>query len=224
MSNVSVRHEVKRFRKEFSITEVTLNTLEEAFEKQGFTIIEYNSVTNDPDVETVIKALQLSEIISHSNGFIYVDNAYRLIFLNEKLSDSEKLLVLAHEEGHYYCGHTTGLSVVGNSVIEEYQANEFAHYLLQGGPYVRIRAFLSRHRNPIIISVIAVVISVSGVVASKEYHDRMIYEGDYYVTAHGEKYHLKNCVTIEGHETRRLTKEDVESGNYKPCSVCQPDK
>ena len=67
-------------------------------------------------------------------------------------------------------------------------------------------------------------ITIGVVVASKEYHDRQLYEGEYYVTMHGEKYHLENCVTIQEHETRRLTKEDVESGKYEPCSVCLPEK
>ena len=57
----------------------------------------------------------------------------------------------------------------------------------------------------------------------KKYHDRKIYEGNYYVTVHGEKYHLRNCMTIEGHYVRRLTKKDIESGEYEPCSVCIPD-
>ena len=82
----------------------------------------------------------------------------------------------------------------------------------------------ARHKKLLIIGGTVIGISLGGGIASKEYHDRQLYEGEYYVTMYGEKYHLENCMTIQGHEIRRLTKEDVEYGKYEPCSVCQPEK
>ena len=58
--------------------------------------------------------------------------------MNESLTDQEKILVMAHEEGHYYCGHKSGNKAI--SAVEEYEANEFAHYLLYVNP-------LSRHKK-----------------------------------------------------------------------------
>ena len=69
---------------------------------------------------------------------------------------------------------------------------------------------------------LACVFIIGSEIAVKEHRERKIYEGEYYVTEHGTKYHLKGCVTIEGHKVRRLTKEDVKAGKYVPCSVCQP--
>ena len=43
-------------------------------------------------------------------------------------------------------------------------------------------------------------LAAGGGVASKEIHNWQIYEEEYYVTEHGEKYHLKDCVTLEGYE------------------------
>ena len=208
-----IKRKVRRFRREYNIRSCTLPALTQAFEKQGFTIIWFNPVLNDKDVETVVHALGLEERIVRSNGFIYIDKNYRLLFVNESLTDQEKILVMAHEEGHYYCGHRSGNK--GISVVEEYEANEFAHYLLYVNP-------LSRHKKYIAAGAVAAALAVGGVKGAQEYHDRQLYEGEYYVTAHGEKYHRENCVTIQGHEIRRLTKEDV--GKYEPCSVCQPDK
>ncbi len=224
MNNTEIKKRVKEFRKEFAVREVTVNVLEAVFSCQGFTIIEYNPVMNDEDVNTVVKNLGLEEMISHTNGFLYADANYRLVFISEKLSMAERLLVLSHEEGHYYCGHTKNKSIVGHTVTEEYEANEFTHFLLRKSIRKEIIGFASRHRKSLIISTVIAGLAAGGGIASKEYQEKQLYEGEYYVTMHGEKYHLEGCVTIEGHETRRLTKEDVESGKYKPCSVCQPDK
>ncbi len=224
MDSGRVKQTVRKFRKEFAIKEVTPAVLEEVFEKQGFTVIEFNSVVNDPDVTTVIRSLGLSEMTARSNGFLYVDRSYRLVFVNDKLSEKERLLVLAHEEGHYYCGHTSRSPVVGRSVEEEYEANEFAHFLLKNTIPDKGRAFVRRHWKPFAAGGAALVLAAGGGFAARKAHDRSLYEGEFYVTETGEKYHLKNCVTIEGSEVRRLTKEDVLSGNYEPCSVCQPQQ
>ena len=102
-----IKQKMKSFRREFQITEITYRILWQVFEKQGFTIIEFNPVCNDPNVSTIIQTLGLEENASHSKGFIYMDSNYRLVFINEKLNENEKMLVLAHEEGHFYCGHTS---------------------------------------------------------------------------------------------------------------------
>ena len=224
MNTSEIKRLVRKFRREFGIREVTVESLEDVFRKQGFTIIDFNPAVNDSDVATVIESLGLHDRISHSSGFVFVDENYRLLFLNEKLNAEERLVVLAHEEGHYYCGHTCSRNEVGRTVIEEQEANEFSHYLLQGTVRSRVSNTASKYKKPLIIGGVIAGLAVGGGAASKEIHDRQIYEGEYYVTEHGEKYHLKNCVTIQGHEMRRLTKEDVENGAYEPCSVCQPDQ
>lgn len=220
MNTLEIKKLVSKFRQEYGIRNVTVESLEEIFRTQGFTIIDFNPVVNDPDVTTVIKSLRLHDRISHSSGFVYVDGNYRLLFLNEKLNKEERLVVLAHEEGHYYCGHTCSRNEVGRTVIEEQEANEFSHYLLHGTVRSRVSNIASKYKKPLIIGGVIAGLAAGGGAALKEIHDRQIYEGEYYVTEHGEKYHLKNCITIQEHETRRLTKEDVESGTYEPCSVC----
>ena len=224
MNSIEIKKKVKEFRSEFSIGKVTVAALDDVFTKQGFTIIEYNPFVNDPDVTTVINNLGLEKLITQTNGFIYADSKYRLVFVNEKLNEAERLLVLAHEQGHFYCGHTNTRQIVGHTVTEEYEANEFAHFLLKRGFREKTADIVTKYRKRLIAGAVAVGLAVGGGAASKDYHDRKLYEGEYYVTEHGQKYHRENCVTIEGHRTRRLTKEDVASGEYEPCSVCQPDK
>lgn len=218
-----VNKKAKAFRQEFRLTEISYNTLKTVFEKQGFTVIDFNPVCNDSDVSTIIRSLHLEDMVLHSKGFIYTDANYRLVFINEKLSEDEKALVLAHEQGHVYCGHTAGPAVVGRDVQEEYEANEFVHYLIRTPASSKIKHFLKKYNKWLITAMVAIILLITGSTAMKKYHDRKIYEGNYYVTVHGEKYHLRNCMTIEGHYVRRLTKKDIESGEYEPCSVCIPD-
>lgn len=227
MNSSEVKKQVRQFRRRFQVRQCTAQALEDIFKEQGFTLIEFNPVLNDEDVATVIHAFELEEMVARSRGFLFMDNNHRLVFLKEGLTEEEKCLVLAHEEGHYYLGHASGSAFIGRNVTQEFEANEFAHFLLQGSFKERIRDSAARHKKAIIAGVAAVAVGCGGVTASHEYEkyrERQIYEGDNYVTMHGEKYHLKTCVTIEGHETRRLTKEDVEAGTYEPCSVCQPDR
>mgnify|MGYP001354399215 CR=1 FL=1 len=44
--------------------------------------------------------------------------------------------------------------------------------------------------------------------------------GTFFITKTGEKYHLKDCYTIEGKEVLAVSKEDAERMGYDPCEVC----
>lgn len=221
MNTSEIKELVRRFRHEYHITDVTSDVLEEVFTKQGFIIVDYNPVVNDSDVTTVIEGLGLGEMICRSNGFLYVDAKHRLVFVNEKLNSEERMVVLAHEEGHYYCEHMGQIPVVGRTVTEEYEANEFAHYLLKRSLWDKSRAWMTAHRKWILLTAILCLTVLAGLTAYNWYKKQQVYTGDYYITMHGEKYHLKNCVTIEGHPVRRLRKEEID--NYEPCSVCMPE-
>ena len=145
------------------------------------------------------------------------------MFIDERLSEDEKMMILAHEQGHYSCGHTNAQAVIGRNVQEEYEANEFSHYLLHKNIQRTVTESVAKHRKKIITALMVIGLLICGGIAAKRNHDRQLYEGEFYVTMHGEKYHRESCVTIQGHKIRRLTKEDVEEGKYNPCGVCRPD-
>lgn len=252
MNSSEIQRKVRQFRKDFHVKTCTAKVLENIFKSQGFTVIKFNPVLNDEDVATVIRAFGLEEMVARSNGFLFMDKNHRLLFINEGLNDAEAFLVLAHEEGHYYLGHTNapvyyspegretappaaslkrsylrGSPVIGRNVIEEFEANEFAHFLVQGSLAARLKTYVASHRAAAIAGAAALLLGGGIKMASdgyEKYQERLIYEGEFYVTTHGKKYHLETCVTIQGHEMRRLTKEDMEAGTYEPCSVCLPDK
>lgn len=117
------------------------------------------------------------------------------------------------------CGSASGNFVV-RSVKEEYEANEFVHYFLNPSPRIQLRNMLMRHkwRTVAVFLAIAIVVAV-GIIAYNTAIDQKY--SPYYATSLGKKYHLRNCTQINGKtNVRRLTKEQLASGEYEPCGTC----
>lgn len=210
------------FVRKYRLTEVTSAGLKRILEQMGYTIAEFGSSEAS---DTIISELRLRSYADSTRGFTYADSNYRIVFVDENLSEDEKRIVLAHETGHILCGHFGMVPVIGNDVMEEYEANEFVHWLLNPNIFVRAKAGIVRHKIMTLICVaVLVVLTISGIVVAKIAEDK-IYYGDYYVTESGSKYHLSDCRIIRDKtNTRRLTYEDMEEGKYEPCEVCLSDQ
>ena len=117
MTTFEIKKLVENFKRKYNLREVSESSLKAVFQKQGFTIIEFNPVLNDLDVTIVIENLGLAEMCRHSNGFLYADSNYRLVFINKNLNTEEKAIILAHEEGHYFLGHAVTQNIIGKNVI-----------------------------------------------------------------------------------------------------------
>lgn len=224
MTSREIHKKVKAFKKKFGLTDCTYSSLREATENQGYTIVEYNSFSNDDSVQTVIDSLGVLEYVTNSKGFTYVDKNYRIVFIHDALSDEEKLKILAHENGHIFLEHFASAQVIGRDVQEEYEANEFSHYLLTSDFLTVVCNGFAKHKKVYlsilaIILVLAVIGAVFGFVKNEEqYHD------EYLITATGDKYHREDCIFVKNkNNTERLKLEQFESGEYKPCAVCLPD-
>lgn len=224
MSDNRIKKRVRDFKREYCVRELTLTAIKSIFEEQGFTLIYYNPIVNNDNVNIIVENLGLKDLIKSTNGFIYTDINHRLVFVNEKLSYSEKMVVLLHEEGHYYLGHTIQNAIVGQNVIEEYEANEFVHYLLTKKLFTKFKLYVMRYKIYFIVGLLAILCSIVAIRIVNYQHDQKLYKGTFYITMSGDKYHLKQCVTIQGHEIRRLTKEEFSSGDYTPCKICLPDR
>ena len=220
----SAKKAVTDFRKKYSVTNVSEVSLADALKKQGYTIVYFNEIYNDEDVSNLIDSLQLNNYIASCKGFTYVNDKYRLVFVHEDLSSEEKLLVLAHEEGHIFCEHFSNQNIIGKEVTDEYQANEFAHYLLNPNFTQKLSTILSLHKKAVavlcsIVVVMAVLLSVFSIISKNK-----SYYGDYYITDSGQKYHEADCIFVKNKNNKhRMTKEEFESGEYKPCEICLPD-
>ncbi|MBQ2967208.1 MAG: ImmA/IrrE family metallo-endopeptidase [Clostridia bacterium] len=124
-----IQKKARAFVNKHRLKKVNFTSVRSAAKAEGYTIVEFNHLYNDKDVNVLVEALHLKEYVSTAKGFTYADNNYRIIFLHEDLSDSEKVLVLLHELGHITLGHLTANSIIGNDVMQEYEANEFSHYI-----------------------------------------------------------------------------------------------
>ena len=219
----SIKKSVDLFKKKYNLTDITEKSICDTLQKQGYTVIYFNTIFNDENVSQIIENLKLEEAITSHKGFTYSNNKYRLVFVNEDLSEEERLMVLSHEEGHIFCEHTTCQPIIGQDVKQEHEANEFAHYLLHPNKSVKAKSWITKHKK-FFISVCACIILVAvGIavfsIASKE----QSYYGEYYITSTGDKYHEKGCIFVKNkNNVRRLTKEEFESGDYEPCQTCLP--
>lgn len=223
MSN-ALKRRVRTFYKEYEIKTITLQSIKDVIKRQGYTIVEYNTICNTAAVTALIEALGVEEYCKRSKGFTYADAKYRLVFLHEALSEAEKLMVLAHEEGHIYCGHITAAPIIGRDVIEEHEANEFAHYLLYRDLFHDVCRQISLHRKKLCIIMVGIILIV---VLNCAYNaidqEEPVFIDDLYITSTGSKYHHGHCVYVKDKANiHRMTAEEFESGKYEPCGICLP--
>ena len=223
--NNNIKKLTKTFIKKYKLTSIDYFDLKNVASNMGYTVIEFNSIFNEKDVETVIQNLDLGENALKSRGFTYVSAEYRLIFVNEDLNDEEKLLVLSHEIGHIVCEHFSTVPIIGNDVKDEYEANEFSHYLLKQGCFRKIKNTLAVHRKVFIASVVILCLIIGSLTAYLIIRNRNVYEDNLYITSTGACYHKKECIFVKNKTNiKKLTKEEFDSGTYSPCDMCLPDE
>lgn len=216
---------VKYFLKKYRPARIDVRTLQAALEQQGYTVIRFSRLANDPNLTALIRALQVEPYIASTRGFTYASADFRLVFLHADLSAEEAAMVLAHEQGHILCGHTATQAIVGQDVQQEHEANEFAHMLLHPPLPVRARLFVRRRKKLCLwlcagLAALAVAGGVLAVVARNN-----TYYGEYYLTETGAKYHTAQCGYVRDKTNiRRMTKEDYASGKYAPCEKCTSDE
>ena len=143
------------FKKKYRLNQITSKSLCFVFNRQGYIVVEFNGI-NDIDEVTALKdALGLGVFMEQSRCFTYRDDKYRIVFINENLNEEERLVALAHEEGHIWNDHLTKDNVIGNDVIQEYEANEFAHYLLKD----------KTGKKTSVIVLLCALVAVAGIIA-----------------------------------------------------------
>lgn len=223
--NNNTKKLAKIFIKKYKLISIDYSVLKNTAINMGYTVIEFNSIFNEKDVETVIQNLQLGENALKSRGFTYVSAEYRLIFVNEDLNDEEKLLVLSHEIGHIVCEHFSTNPIIGNDVKDEHEANEFSHYLLEKNFHREVQYLVNKNKKSITIITLIIIVTLVETFVGIAIHREKAYYGDYYITSTGNKYHKRECIFTKDKTTvRRLNKTEFEEGNYEACDICLPDK
>lgn len=224
MRSKDIRRLTVDIRKMYGIDIVNLYSLKKIIETYGYTIIEFDESQNDEDVSIVIEKLDLTDFIIRHKGFSYADADCRLVFIWKDLDDQEKLIILAHELGHISCNHLSHAPILGTCVIEEDEANQFAHYLLRPtfADTVVISSNLYKKRIIIACCVLLLLSCVFGIGVYSKKQEK--YCEDYYITTTGEKYHEAGCMFVKDKKNvHRMTIEEFESGKYTPCQMCLPN-
>lgn len=199
---------------------MTAEMIIKGLEAQGYTVVKYNNVQNKEEVSELISLLGVGNYISSSKGFTYADSNNRIVFIHEDLSENEMIYVLLHEQGHILFRHLREGNILGNDVTQEYEANEFAHYVMNPGVGYK----LIRHKKAIIITIVSIIFVIILVLAVVAVKKEQSYFEEYYVTETGHKYHESECIFVKNKTNiRRLTKEEYESGDYEACDICLPD-
>lgn len=213
----------RKFLLEYHVAFLNVDSLQEILSKQGYTVIEFNHLQNTAAVEQLIKALHLTETATRLKGFTYADINFRLVFVHEGLSEKEKLKVLAHEEGHIYCGHLSHAPIIGQDVSEEVEANEFASYVLKPHNDLKIKLWMQANKGKTCLIALGLTLLIIGGYKFIKTEADKAYWSNYYITATGTKYHRENCMFVKGKKSvKQLTWDEVRSGQYEPCQICLP--
>ncbi len=88
-------------------------------EKNGWKVILFNTNSGDG----IIKKLKLEKFTGKSDGFVYDVGLLKYVFINGRLSERDKLIVLLHETGHIVLGQD--LSAIDK--IDELNAWNFTY-------------------------------------------------------------------------------------------------
>lgn len=219
-----VKKRAHDFCKKYKLQEPTYKVMSDIAQMIGFTVIEFNYIYNDEPVAILIEKLNLSEDIIRTKGFTYADSHHRLIFINEDLSDEEKLMVMTHEMGHIVCGHFSHSNIIGLDVQEEHEANEFTHYVLKPRLVEKASRYVNAHRLVAAIVAAVIIILLLGSVIFYNMQKEKRYYGEYYITESGQKYHEEGCIFVKDKDNvHRMTTDEYESGDYEPCQICLPN-
>lgn len=210
-----------QLQKKYSLYRPSLDDLVSVISELGYEIVDFDP--KNKSVETLIQRLLLTNDILAQSAFVYSNNDVRLVFLRYDLTVDEKLYALSHELGHIVLGHvlTTGRS----TVVEEYEAHEFTHHLLNPTAITKSKAVIHAHKrvSVAVFALLTVALLMVGYIYGVNHH--IEYTDDFYITPTGLKYHRAACSAIKGRDSaRKMTREEYESGQYEPCSLCVPEE
>ena len=213
----TAQHLANELLTRYKLKQPTLEDIIFIVGENGYEIIDFDP--ESPSAESLFQELALSEAVYSQDAFLYTNRDVKLLFLRDSLDADEKKYAAAHELGHIVCGH----SQTKPSVKEEYEANEFVHYFLNPSLRIRTRNVTIRHKWRTVGILLAILTILIGGIIGYNYFIDWKYS-PYYATSLGHRYHLRKCTQINGKtNVRRLTKEELESGDYEPCGTCLRD-
>lgn len=212
----------RKILKKNNLSNISLENLVYLIEEQGYELIEFS-----PDTIKevgIIASFHLELFAKSAKAFTYKNADLKYVFVRDDLSANEKLYALAHEEGHIACGHLEKINVSPDNIEDEYEANEFAHYLLNPSISQKIKTIIYEHKRISLVASAIILCIIIAIPVTIHFIKESSYYGEYYVTQSGEKYHEKDCIFIKNKNNfHRMTIDEFESGEYEPCQICLPE-
>ena len=220
-----VKEKARQFVRSCPAGCTSAQAVKDALARQGYTVVPFNGVCDEAPTATILRSLRLQEYARTGKGFTYADGSYRLVFVHEDLSDREQLLVLLHEQGHILCGHMGATAIMGQDVLQEHEANEFAHHVLHPGPLFRFSQWSRRHKKALIAAVVSILVLCIAVGTCVGLHVHKRNAETFYITNTGSKYHERDCIYVKNKsDVTAMSRQELEEQGYTPCDVCHPTR
>ena len=140
------KHIALRMQRNYGIIRPSLDDVYRIVKDQGYEIIDFDPDDKSEALSLLSQELGLSIQIMAQDAFVVQNNRIQLLFVKDSLEVDEKLVAMVHELGHIMCGHMHDGSHLP-TITEEYQANEFTHYVLNPTLPVRLLVTLQKHRK-----------------------------------------------------------------------------
>ena len=212
----------------YKLQKPTLDDIVVMISDCGYDIIDFDLSDNTSSSGVLIDRLGLYPLLTTHPALTFRKGDLQLVFVNSALDSADKLYTLSHELGHIACGHMHSRNAGEYTIQEEYEANEFSHYLLNPGKLNGLGILLRKYlfRWLLFLLLLAAIFLCASVLRNTLFppsRSRVLPVKEYYVTDDGNRYHEKDCMTIRNNETVHLmTEEELSSGRYTPCQVCLP--
>ncbi len=91
-----IKRSARKFLKEYKVQKLSFSRIAEIIRSQGYKIVRFGKAYNEKNTEILINGLSLNGYVQAYSAFTYADDKYRLVFLEDNISDNEALILLAH--------------------------------------------------------------------------------------------------------------------------------
>ena len=210
------------FIKEHKLKTIDSENLIRVIKECGYEVRDYRPYSNEDKTQKLFEILNIKEFANGEDAFTYADLDNRIVFVSKTLSEKEKCIVLSHELGHIFFKHMSSKKYIkGQEIEQENEANEFSHYLLDGGIFFKLCKFINNYRERLIIPVIGIIAASFLLGYVIDILDNRQDNITYYITENGGKYHEEGCKHLDGKSDLETGKrEKFERRGYTPCGDC----
>lgn len=173
----------------------------------GYSVILFHT----PEGDEYLKRYHL--IVNEQTAFTFCGST-KIVFIDNNLSNSEKIYSLLHESGHILLGH------IGNNTMDlrdkrtmENEAEAFAYAVL----HFRQHHFLDFGLKMLLVllSICCIFLCLYKGNIRSDTSDNMVY-----LTATGEKYHNANCHLVRDKDACIEVPKIEAQKIFSPCKLC----